>query len=67
MKEGLVEKAKIIVKGKGLNLDMPTIPVTQPLTVQLINGDGVCWEAVYSAPPTKNQAGPPGLFKDKAD
>jgi hypothetical protein len=67
LKEGLVEKAKIIVKGKGLNLIMPPIPVTQPITVQLSNSDGVCWEAVYSAPATKNQAGPPGLFKDKAD
>ena len=67
LKEGIATKAKIIVKGKGLNLGMPSIPVTQPITVQLLNGDGVCWEAIYSAPPIKNQVGPPGLFKDKAD
>ncbi len=67
LKEGLVEKAKIIVKGKGLNLDMPSMPVTQPLTVQLRNGAGVCWEAVYSSPAIKNEMGPPGFFKDKAD
>ncbi len=67
LREGLTGSAKIIVKGKGLNLDMPPIPLIQPVTVQLINGDGVCWEAVYSAPATRNQMGPPGSFKDKAD
>ncbi len=68
MKEGLVAgKAKIILKGKGLLLDDPAIPVTQPVTAQLMNSNGVCWEAVYSAPALKNTAGPPPQFKDKAD
>jgi hypothetical protein len=69
LKEGLVAaKAKIILKGKGAALDDPTIPiVVSPVTVQLLSGDGVCWEAVYSAPFTKNSAGPPPVFKDKAD
>jgi len=35
--------------------------------VQLVNTAGVCWEAVFSDPPIKNQSGLPGLFKDKAD
>jgi hypothetical protein len=34
------------------------------VTVQLINSDGECWEASYSAPPTKNVN---GIFKDKSD
>jgi photosystem II stability/assembly factor-like uncharacterized protein len=67
LKEGIAAKAKIIVKGKGVNLQMPSMPLIQPVTVQLKNSAGVCWEGVYSAPPTKNQPGPPGLFKDKAD
>ena len=59
-------KAKIIAKGKGAALpdDLPGVPVTQPVTVQLINSDGECWEASYSMPPTKNAN---GIFKDKSD
>jgi glucose/arabinose dehydrogenase len=59
-------KARVIAKGKGATLpdDLPGIPVTQPVTVQLINSDGECWEASYSAPPTKNVN---GIFKDKSD
>ncbi len=67
LKEGLIAgKAKIIVKGKGLNLLMPPLGVslTSPLTVQLKNSAGVCWEAVYTAPFIKNDG---ATFKDKAD
>jgi len=32
-----------------------------------LHGNGLCWETVHSAPATKNQAGPPGDYKDKAD
>jgi hypothetical protein len=67
LKEGEVEKAKIIVIGKGLNLDMPTMPLTQPVTVQIKNTEGVCWEAKYSGICTNNEMGPPGKFKCKAD
>jgi hypothetical protein len=61
--------SKILVKGKGLNVDMPPLfPLSQPITVQLLNSSGVtCWEASYNAPALKNTAGPPGEFKDKAD
>jgi hypothetical protein len=68
LKSGVAEAAKIVVKGKGAALAMPPLfPLAQPLTVQLRNTDGVCWEATYSAPATKNIAGPPARFKDKAD
>jgi hypothetical protein len=69
LKEGLeAGTAKILVKGKGVNLDMPaSFPLVQPVTVQLKNSSGVCWEATYTAPALKNTAGPPGQFKDKAD
>ena len=67
LKEGADEKAKIVVKGKGLNLDMPNLSIlASPLTVQLKrSGSSVCWGAVFSFPPaTKNEA---DQFKDTAD
>jgi hypothetical protein len=67
LKEGADEKAKIIVKGKGLDLDMPDLSIlTSPLTVQLKrSGTSVCWGAVFSFPPaTRNDA---AQFKDTAD
>ncbi len=69
LKEGLAAgQASIQLKGKGTPLDDPTYPIAQPVTVQLHNTtSGLCWEAVYGAPATKNTAGPPGQFKDKAD
>lgn len=60
--------AKITVQGKGVNLDMPaTFPLAQPVTVQLKNASGLCWEATFGAPASKNTVGPPGWFKDKGD
>lgn len=61
--------SKILVKGKGVNIDMPPIfPLVQPITVQLLNSsNALCWEATYLPPALKNTVGPPGEFKDKAD
>ncbi len=60
--------AQITIAGKGVHLDMPpSFPLAQPLTVQLKNSTGICWEAIYSAPAARNTAGPPGRFSDKAD
>jgi cysteine-rich repeat protein len=52
LREGLVDgKAKVQVKGKGLALPMPNLPIVNlPLTVQLHNGAGKCWQAVYDTP-----------------
>ena len=49
--------AKVI--GKGLNVPSPTLPVTAPLVVQLVNGEtGLCWDAVFSVGDIKkNEAG----------
>lgn len=63
-------KAKIVVKGKGANLPMPTPAgpglFAQDITVfvQLVNSDGVCWEADFSAPAKKND---PSQFSDTSD
>ena len=67
LKAGADEKAKIVVRAKGLGVDMPDLAaLVSPLTVQLIrSGDSVCWGATYSFPPAqKNDA---AGFKDKAD
>jgi len=66
LKEGLTDgKAKIIVKGKGANLGMPSLPdLTLPLTVQLQGSHDECWEAKYfEVGAIKDQ---PDLFKAKA-
>jgi hypothetical protein len=48
LKSGAATKAKIILKGKGVDLPMPSLPLTTPVTVQIKNDAGVCWEAKYS-------------------
>jgi hypothetical protein len=42
--------------------DLTTL--SQPVTVQIQQTDGLCWEAVYSGPPTSQS---PTKFIDKAD
>jgi hypothetical protein len=64
-KAGVATKTKLIVKGKGANLAMTTLPLTTPVTVQLKRSDTptTCWQATYSTA-TKNL---PEQFKAKAD
>ncbi len=63
LKSGPATKAKILIKGKGDNLPMPTLPLSPMVTVQLKNESGVCWEARYSTA----QKNVPVQFKAKAD
>ena len=48
--------ARISVKGKGLNLALPGLPLVQDpeVVVQLVNALGVCWEARFPAPALAN-------------
>ncbi len=67
---GAAGKAKILVKGKGLNLSnhpfgLPAPPLMLPLTVQLQSGNGNCWEANYSAAGLSKNT--PLEFNGKAD
>jgi hypothetical protein len=57
-------KAKAKLKGDGALLTLPSIPLAQPVTVQLVNGRGACFESVFSAPAKRNAG---GQFRDKAD
>ncbi len=68
LKAGADGKAKIQVKGKGLNLPMPPLTsLMTPVTVQLkpLNGTAVCFGATYGFPPAVKNDGV--QFKDKAD
>ena len=56
-------KARINVRGKGANLDMPALPLVPPVTVQLQASNGECWKAEYEEFIQENQA---DCFKAKA-
>ena len=64
LREGPAGKAKILLRGRGVHLGLDPLPAAQPVTVQLKNSTGTCWEAKYTVPARKNDA---GMFKDKAD
>jgi hypothetical protein len=67
LKTGADRKAKIIVKGKGVNLDMPTNlgSLTGPIAVRLHQSSGgVCWGATYSMPFLRQDD---STLKDRAD
>ena len=52
LRPGDAGRPKIMLKGKGDLLQLlqtPALPMIPPVTVQLRNSDGACWEAVYSA------------------
>src|SRR2546427_280812 len=49
LKAGGTDKAKIRVRGRGVNLGVPTLPLTTPVRVQLRqSASSACWEARYS-------------------
>ncbi len=66
LKSGGDGTAKIILKGKGSNLDLPSLPLDQDQQViaQIKNDTGACWEARFSGPAKKNDS---DRFKDGAD
>lgn len=65
LKEGLVNgKAQIQVKGRGINLLPPTLPLTPPVTVQVRNTQtGICWDAAFPTPDDNDT----DSFKAKGD
>src|SRR2546427_4060921 len=50
LKAGGSGAAKISLKGRGVNLPLPTLPLSPPVTVQLQATNGQCWDAVYGTP-----------------
>ena len=57
-------KAKVVIVGKGGKLHLPPLSdLVPPLTVQVTNSAGRCWEAVHSRPAKFLSS----QFKAKAD
>jgi len=57
-------KAKISIKGRGINLLPPTLPLTLPVTVQVKDTQtGICWDAVFTTADENDGDG----FKAKGD
>lgn len=64
VKPGASGKAKLIVTGKAGVPAIPRLPIALPVTAQLVNGDGTCWQATFSSPRSTNQ---PDRFKSTPD
>jgi len=64
LRPGPLGKARAQVKGKGNDLTLPGLPLSQDsqVTVQLRNSVGGCWGTSYDAPASKNEA---DQFRDK--
>lgn len=62
LKASTSNKAKALLKGKGINLPDIAPALTLPVTVQMVNSQsGLCWESVFTSA-IKNQT---GQFKAK--
>jgi hypothetical protein len=51
LQAGLASKAKLQVRGKGVNLAMPALGLSLPVTAQLLIDDGMtvqCWQTTFS-------------------
>lgn len=65
LKSGTDGKAQIKLTVRGANLGLPDLStVAQPVTVQIKNSNGTCWETTFSAPPRYQSN---TSFNDKAD
>jgi hypothetical protein len=64
LRQGTTARATIMLRGRGAALGLPALPLAQDqrVTVQLVNGDGGCWDARYPAPATRNDG---VLFTDR--
>jgi 6-phosphogluconolactonase (cycloisomerase 2 family) len=51
LRPGVAGEALLKVQATGENIGWtPTLPLTPPVTVQMVNSAGECWEATYSTP-----------------
>jgi hypothetical protein len=50
LKAGTASAGVLAVKAKGGSLNIPGMPLTVPVAVQLRNGAGGCWQGVFSTP-----------------
>jgi hypothetical protein len=66
VKSGAAAESRVIAIGRGPDLRVPGMPLSQDpdVVVQLVNGEGTCWEAAYAAPASRNTS---DQFKDRND
>jgi hypothetical protein len=57
-------RTRILVRGKGEKLTLPSLPLTTPVTVQLQSSAGTCFTATYQSSVSTNAA---GEFKARPD
>jgi len=50
LQPGSYNDAGITARLIGANIGMPALPLTPPVRAQLLNSNGLCWDAVYSMP-----------------
>jgi hypothetical protein len=46
---GATQASKVLAKAKGEAVPLPALSLALPITVQMQDADGTCWEAVYSS------------------
>jgi hypothetical protein len=57
--------ADIVIRARGVNVPIPTLPINAPVIAQLIKSDGPeCWQSNYSLPAKKDNL---NIFLDKND
>ena len=64
LRAGGAGRARILLRGKGEKLTLPTPPLTTPVTVQLQTSEGTCFTATYQSNVSVNGA---GEFKGRPD
>src|SRR5262249_56706331 len=62
LKPGLAGKARIVAKGRGQTLALPSLPLAVPVTVELVSAGTRCWSAHYTEALTSTVQ----LFKAKS-
>jgi hypothetical protein len=63
-KAGSSGQGRLVVRGRGPLLDMPSLGLMPPVTVRLRRGDGAgCWESTYSVPTVSDML----QFKARSD
>jgi hypothetical protein len=63
LRSGGAGLAKVILKGKGANLDMPSLPLTLNVTAQVQGANGECWTTIHTPLGTSRNDG--SQFKSK--
>jgi hypothetical protein len=74
MTPGIDGRTRVAVRARGEALELPPVPLTPPVTVQIQVSNGECWSAAYSTFIRRNDAGvfkaspgsPSGAFLDIA-